>query len=294
MYSAYGLVLASDVPLPELIAAPEGATSDVTVRHGSLPVPPEDEDFDERFIRYENDEAYFFWRTLGAFLVRPDEVIYDLIPGASLDTMRLPLLGICMGTLLHQRKVLTLHASAVVVEGQAIAFIGWKGMGKSTTAGAMHSSGHVLLTDDVLALDVDKRYVNIRPGFPQIKLKEDSAASIGHDTEELKRVAPDVGKFVLRDQLAFSQESIPLSAVYILGFGESLSARRLSGQEAFLAVMSQTFATRFAGTGGTDSSYFSQITTLLGRVPIFSLQRKADLSGLDDLVSFLEDHVRSL
>ena len=46
-----------------------------------------------------------------------------------------------------------LHATAVVVDGEAVAFLGDCGYGKSTLGAAFLARGFPLLTDDVLALE---------------------------------------------------------------------------------------------------------------------------------------------
>jgi hypothetical protein len=47
-----------------------------------------------------------------------------------------------------------LHASAVALSGQAVAFMGVSGAGKTTLAGRLAARGAQLVTDDVLALDL--------------------------------------------------------------------------------------------------------------------------------------------
>ena len=45
-----------------------------------------------------------------------------------------------------------LHATVVVVSGEAVAFLGESGYGKSSLAASFLDSGHQLLTDDLLIL----------------------------------------------------------------------------------------------------------------------------------------------
>lgn len=71
----------------------------------------------------------------------PDELIGLFVVGAGLATV-LALAGRCV-----------LHASAVAVDGRAIAFVGSSGGGKSTLAAAACAGGAELISDDVLRLD---------------------------------------------------------------------------------------------------------------------------------------------
>ena len=62
------------------------------------------------------------------------------------------LLGPVMGFVLRLRGITCLHASAVMVDNRALAFLGPPGAGKSTLAAAFALSGHPVLSDDVLPL----------------------------------------------------------------------------------------------------------------------------------------------
>ena len=66
------------------------------------------------------------------------EVIVEPSPDADERAVRLCLLGPIVALIPHQRGRLILHASAVAVGGDAIAFLGGQGWGKSTIAAALH------------------------------------------------------------------------------------------------------------------------------------------------------------
>ena len=73
------------------------------------------------------------------FLIRGGrEIVIDAAPGVEQRLIRLFLLGPALALLLHQRRFLVLHASAVMIDGAAVAFVAEKGMGKSTLAAALH------------------------------------------------------------------------------------------------------------------------------------------------------------
>src|SRR5690606_16473868 len=83
----------------------------------------------------------------------------------------LPLFGPVMACLLHRQGLLVLHGSAVVIDGEAHAFLGDKGSGKSTTAAALIAAGLPLVADDVVALDrLEDGRLAVRAAFPAMKL----------------------------------------------------------------------------------------------------------------------------
>ena len=195
-YRAYGLEMASELPLPELRPAPPSEVPDVVFRLGSLDrraSAPETADEGHRDFR--RGEAFFQWEVVGRILVRGGrEIVIDPNHDVEAALLRAPLLGPVMAALLQQRGVLTLHASAAVIDGQVVAFLGRKGWGKSTTAAALHAHGHTLIGDDILAVRHDERQPVALVGFPQLKLFPDSVAAVGEDPDSVPRMHSLVSK----------------------------------------------------------------------------------------------------
>jgi len=295
---AYGLHLTSELALPELFErSGASASDDVRIVMSSLPGAPDFGPGPGRTIILQGDPApsddvYLHWpavctlRVLGGTCI---EVCPH--PNVSPETLRLPLLGVGMGVLLHQRGLCTLHASAVSMGGRAAAFVGWKGAGKSTIAATLQHRGHPLLTDDVLALDPDTWVTH--PAFPQIKLLPEAADAVGVGRQNLDRLSPDVSKLVLREPDAFAIDTQPLGALFVLGEGD-LSCTRLDTRDAFVALLSQTYAPRFLGSEGTGRQVMQWCTTLSKTVPVFHLRRPYDLGRIEDSAALVEATLRDV
>ena len=84
---------------------------------------------------------------------RPDQVECRPDPSADLGLVAILVTGLLVAYLLILDGHCVLHASAVEVDGVAVAFIGRSGMGKSTMATLCCAAGARLVTDDVLRLD---------------------------------------------------------------------------------------------------------------------------------------------
>jgi len=134
---------------------------------------------------------------------------------------------------LSKQGRLVFHASAVEVDGGAIAFVGVSGRGKSTLAASFAIEGFRFLTDDGLVVEpVGHGHVAL-PSHPSIRLWEDSEqALIAPGTA----MAPAVdytskARFLAGDKLGFCDEPRPLRRVYFLGDGSAsdIEFRRLSG-----------------------------------------------------------------
>ena len=127
------------------------------------------------------------------FLVRQGrEIIYEPLDGSDEDSIRVFMLGSCIGALLFQRGFLVLHGNAFEVDGQGVMCVGQSGAGKSTLAAEMMRRGHRVIADDVCPVDSAG---NAIPGMPRIKLWQDSADKLGVNTSELKRIRPLLEKF---------------------------------------------------------------------------------------------------
>jgi len=86
------------------------------------------------------------------FLIEADgrRIWCGWLGSTSIESLQVYLLGHALSFALVKQGFEPLHATAVVIEGKAIAFLGDSGFGKSTLAAAFLDAGHTLLTDDLL------------------------------------------------------------------------------------------------------------------------------------------------
>ncbi len=140
-YRAYGLTLRSQLPLPELLPAPEYAVPDITIRlaaPAALPSPwrTPGTHFDDPLR-----EVALVYPAGGSFFIREGrEILVALMPGQEEAAARLNLLGVALAVAQHQRGRLVLHGSVVAAGGRAVAFLGGSGWGKSTLAASLHGA----------------------------------------------------------------------------------------------------------------------------------------------------------
>jgi hypothetical protein len=192
-----------------------------------------------------------------------------------------------------------LHASAVVIDGEAIAFLGAKGQGKSTTAAAVYARGHALLADDIVALDT--RHAEgpmVLPGFPLMKLWPESAASaLGDDPERLPRLAPDYDKRARGITERFANRPVPLKCIYTLDDGIAPAVKSLAPSQAMVPLIAHSYAARFGRRlliGATATAHFLDCARLLEWVPVYKLERPRALEQLPTLAQVIESHAKSI
>jgi HPr serine kinase-like protein len=292
-YRAFGLGIASALPLPELLAG--DGRADVEI-HRSAPL-------ERNSLAPQATAATMVapneWRLtyddVGVVTVRDGRTI-ELAPlrGVSPRIVRLTLLGPAMAVLLHQRGFLVLHASVVEMAGRAVAFLGESGAGKSTLAAALHARGHRLVADDVAAVRIGPEGgPEVYSGFPQLKLWPDALTALGRDAAPLKRVEPGLEKRAHRLHDGFAERAVlPLAQLHVVEEGPAVELIRLRPREAFLALVTHAYGIqRLDGVSGAEQ--FHARSEIVERVPAYRLARPWDLSVLSTGVERVERELES-
>ena len=244
----------------------------------------------EGLMRATDEEALLFFGTVGHFAVRGGrEIVINPVPNALDRSLRLVVLGAGLGTILYQRGLLTLHASAVATAGGAVAFMADRGLGKSTTAAAMYSRGYWLVADDITALQFGSSdRPTVVPGYPQLKLWPEAAAYLGDVPETLPKLHPDFTKRARPVTAAFSSTPLPLERIYVLQDGDVPEIQPLPPQEALASLISCTYGQRLFQAVRT-SSHFLQCAEVVNSVPMRSLKRPFSLANLPEVAQLIEE-----
>lgn len=291
LYECYGLTIASDLDLPELVeargaAAPGGA--DVSVRLGQ--VPPCGLDGGTQigpFLWAGPDRLCLQVPGVARYLVRGgDTVVVEPADGIDEDSVRVFLLGSALGALLFQRGLLVLHGDAIAVDGRCLVFVGPSGSGKSTLAAALLRRGYDIVADDVVPVDAACR---VLPGFPRLKLWEDAAARLDIETAGLRRIRPHLHKydFPVRDR--YAGEPLPVRWVYLLRTHPTADTvlEEITGMRRFRPLRNNTYRLRFMDGMALSEDHLRLCGALAGRVHMARVTRPDhgfDLDGLVDRV----------
>jgi hypothetical protein len=239
-------------------------------------------------VRLPDASTYLRWARLFEFLISPDARTIEFRPleRASRHALTTYLLGQVLSFSLLSLGYEPLHATAVTVEGAAIAFLGDCGDGKSTLAAAFLARGFPVLTDDVLAVQFEGQRCIAHAGPARLKLFPSVARSVLGRTGA-RRLNPGTHKLVLplagRDA---TDDTVPLSALYVLcGPARGRRAARvtltpLAGQRAFLAVIRSAFNLIQVDRPRLENQ-FKMASRLVNIVPVTRLTYPRKLSHLD-------------
>lgn len=265
--------------------------ADVSIRQSELAELPEEVVKDSMLaVAVEKDVVRLELRDFGRFQISGgDCILYQPLPGEASSSVLPTILGLCLGILLHQRGIFTLHASAVRHDEGCVAFVAHKGTGKSTTCANLHSHGYAVVTDDVLAITFDDDGLPfVRPAFPLVKLRPDSVSSLGLTPDDLPRLTPRYERRRLRVADTFSNEPLPLKQIYLLEDGDEFECLDLSQQQGFIQLLTHSYVVRVLGRTAATPHHFSRCSSIMKHVPVRRLRRPRDLSRMPELIDLIE------
>ena len=172
---------------------------------------------------------------IATFDVTRDRIVVGPVHGVPTANVRLFLLGTAMGLLAHLRGLLPLHANAVEIDGEAVAFAGPSGCGKSTLAAWFHDRGHRLITDDVCVISTMNGAPPLAlPGLPRVRLWRQALERSGRRAADYAAsYAGDEGydKFDVEIALeASAKKAVRLDRIFVLGPWTCLASRAASGR----------------------------------------------------------------
>jgi hypothetical protein len=306
VYWCYGLQIVSRIPLAELSGLGEMDSSfsvralpdtEVAIRLAPIQSETKPPAAGLRFHRISDRESLLEQKGVGRFLVRNGrEIVVDPDPDVSPRDLRLYLLGSVLGTLLHQRRFLPLHANAIAVDRHVVAFVGDSGAGKSTLAAHFQRAGYDVLADDICVVSFDDGMQPlVWPGLPRIKLWHDTLCAFGRDAGSLEEVTADAGKFYLPPTAQTAVHPRPLRAVYVLASaprGGEGSIQRLRGRAAFQAMSANIYRREPLRAMGLTRQAFDLTAALLRHTAVYRATRPWGFDVFDAEAARLEQHFR--
>jgi hypothetical protein len=293
-YAVYGLQIASELPLPELLPG-SNRSPDVHVHYGPVPTALPDPLGEGGYFQATPDTFLLVVRGIARFLVvKGQEIVIERLPNCTEEGLRLYLLGSAFGALLHQRHLLVMHASTIQTARGAVLFVGDSGHGKSTLVAALTQRGYAMLADDVTAVTMESPSGPVAlPSFPRLRLCADAAAQLGRSVDALPRVhSPGkvpVDKYVV-PVTHFYDAPLPVHAMYTLNVhaAPNIHLETVDTVQRFALVGANTYRYSFLEGLGLRQMHFQAAARLAKSVHIGRITRPASPYLLDELCDRLE------
>lgn len=295
MYKAFGLLISSEISLPELpfinVPANEADIEIVIDDNVNFKSELENNPYehivkDRTVLFYVPDHAYFCVQDGRTIKVAP-------IRGADESLIRLYILGSCMGALLMQKNIYPLHGSAIEIDGKAYAFIGESGAGKSTLASAFLRRGCRLVSDDVIAVSLSNRDRTpiVTPSYPQQKLWQESLDNFGVDDHEYKPIFGRENKFSIPVPSSFYAEPLPLAAVFELGKTENerFEFQPITKLARLQTLFTHTYRNFLIPQLGLMEWHFTASASMMNHMDMYQIRRSVISFSAPQLVDFILD-----
>ena len=280
----YGMNIRTDIPTHQHRPLPPGARPDLEITIGpptpaTGAAPPGKVLLDlrgnQQYYTGTRHEDGFSLRFHGTCDVEIDGDLSRAVvrPVAGSETGMLSVLagGTLLAFVLGLRRAQVLHASAVQVGDEVLAFAGASGMGKSTMATLQCADGAALVTDDLLRLELTRSRPLCSLGATELRLRKPAAhLADGHIGAGRQRTtADDRNAFTTRTA---STESLPLAAIVVPVIDRD-PARTAVRFEALAPLDALLLLTRFPRLLGWQDpailrDQFDQVGDLVERVPV--------------------------
>lgn len=302
VYSLYGLNLASDFPftypLPIKSGKPDVTFNCITEapinpewrRHPPIYAIPRRPNEDEssfyiyqygncEIIRYTDRAHFYLW---------PTHIVCELLDASYHFAIEIWLLGGVLTYWLERQGIPALHAAAVVIDDNAVAFLSTNKGGKSSLAASLMQLSYPLLSDDILPIEYrDSSFIG-RPGYPQMRMWPDQAQHFLGYFDELEKVQPAQSKRRIPVGAegfgTFCLESQPLKCLYLPERHDDESGKTtiipLSVKEAVVELVRHSFMPYAVTAAGLEAQRFNFFAKLIQQVP---MRRLSYPSGLEYL-----------
>lgn len=291
-YKAYGLSISSEMHLPELSSNDLG--KDVFITFGN--VEPPEINIEERYfggnstVRFTSKGAYLFLDQIYICRISLGKEIV-INPNTKLDEsfLRVIILGPALSILLHQRGNLILHASAININGRAVAFLGNNGCGKSTSLIALHKNGYPIVTDDILPVKFNNEGLPIvTPSYSRMKLRSDVMNYMQGDIDFIPKTHVYSDKYYYFTENNFSHKQLPLKKIYIIQKGEEWSLNSLNPNESLMKLVKSSYCYGISSKEEIVKN-LNECSKLVNNLPIKLLKIPQSLEQLPELIKIIEN-----
>jgi len=291
-YFAYGLDVASEIPLPHWPPG-RGGRTDACISLGGVPAQ----------LAGPRDRGPCWWTAPGEFLLdlpgvarfyvrHGEEIRVDPAPGGDFARLRSQLGGVVFGVLLHQRqRSVILHASAVRRDDCALVFAASSGGGKSTLMNAMLDRGWTMVADDICPVELPEGDgpAWVQPGIAVTRLWADAATELGRSLSGASRIG-DLGKFLLPVS-EIAPAAVPLRRIFVLSphTAETVTLRDLNTDESFPRLMRLVYHRAFLAGLGLTQVRFRQVSRLAPRARVTLVQRPVARMAVREIADRISD-----
>lgn len=292
-YSAFGLVIGSEIELPELLSS--DIDTEIKIEFGETPV--ELQNPIKKGLRFQAAENEFLLHVdnVASFYVKNgDSITIKKKENADDDSVRLFLLGSALGALLMQRDMIPMHGSTVKIDDYCIVITGVSGVGKSTLAAQFFKQDYQILSDDVSAIKLENKQAFIVPSYPQIKLWADAIRKFNDNPGSHRKLRDNIEKFGIKIHKQYYTKPLPVKAVFILNTKntEGIDFDEVKGIEKFNALRRNTYRFQFVDGLNKQKEHFQTINQIASLIKVYRITRPRKGFNAEELKNIIIEKLK--
>ncbi|MEP7382358.1 MAG: hypothetical protein ABI910_11760 [Gemmatimonadota bacterium] len=189
-------------------------------------------------------------------------------------------IGATTTAILYQRRLVPLHASAVVIDGSLVAFLAPSNVGKSSLAAACVAEGAVAFADDTLAVHRGDGVVPASPpGWTQLRVPAATWTSLDPTAFRVLREESD-GTRIVHSAPPVADDALPLAALFLLQIGDRLEVERLTPFDLLTRLRGLLSRPSLSRPLGVETGVFSSLGQIAAQVPAWRIMRPAGEASL--------------
>ena len=294
-YRIFGTNIDSELEFPhwpKRVETSHAESNPVAIRLGSISRDWDDKIRPGAWYHVEPNHVFIRIDDVGRFLISDGCTVVYEAEGSNCNDAWLYVEGVITGALLHQRKIWPLHGCAVLKPNGAVAaFVGPRGIGKSTLLYELQRLDFPFLADDIVAITIDERNVPwVHPGFPQGKLCLDAVERFGLKIESLRSIGtPGKEKFSVPLHSPFVDSPKRLDEVFLLTQSESadIQCETIKGLQKLRLLSENTYRLEFVSNPMDFDLLFRNITCIAPHIEVSMVRRPSNGNSVEDLARFI-------
>ncbi len=294
-YYTNGFYIASELSFPEL----EDATGTPTafISYGQVPEKLENPTFESPYQQANQEEYLLDVKNAARYwLKNNNEIIVQPYENVQIDDVRVYVLSILMGVLLHKHNLLPIHSCCIKVNEAAVLIAGDSGAGKSTISLGLYRKGYEILNDDISTVFLNEEKTPfVHPGYKHLKLWSESLEKYGYAATDYRKLRSEIEKYSFPINRSSTLAALPVKAVIILNpnADKELSFEPISGVKAFDTLNKNTFGRNLLKILGKEASHFKLCSAVATKVKVIKVNRPEGTKPAE-FADYMEELIKTI
>ncbi|MGU8138798.1 ATP-binding cassette domain-containing protein [Clostridium perfringens] len=291
-YKVYGLIVESDIEIPELLSIDKNENKvDIKIKKDIIPKDVIEKIPSYSWFKYDVDSMVFTVKNIGSFYIYDgNNIIVQPSENADNQGIKTFILGTSFGMILLQRNKVAIHGGAILIGENAIILTGQSGAGKSTLTNAFRQYEYPFMADDVSSTIELQDEIFIEPAYPQQKICKDAMKKMGYNISNFKLIDEEREKYIIPTHESFVKEKRKLQAIFEIEpyDGEEVKIEEISGGEKMKTILRNIYRIEIIAPHGIPPAYFKKVINIAKNTLVFRIKRPKNQFSVDRQIELIE------